>query len=265
MTETAAPAAAWNTPADEEVDLVGEYRLTVVRHVRHVRHVNHPGTAPAASAPASSGPAGLPAHDPVAARRFAESFGTIETVVDDLGTAAATEGLFADTRADLEVVRVGCWGDVIEISDPALVHCYGSHPVRAEAEALAERFPDAVVIASCVIDMNMPLGAWKIIHPDGTRLFAADGISEEGEDGEGDWELDGSAAAVASAFGITAQECEDESIDLDNEGWGNNWDALCTLALSKVSPPRDGRELSVFRVAHTEEAIGDMEEIWLGG
>ncbi|MDQ8701302.1 DUF6333 family protein [Streptomyces sp. LHD-70] len=250
MTETA-DTSSWYTPADAEVDYVGEYRLTVVRH--------------AATTPAASAGAELSAHDPVAARRFAESFGTIETVVDDLGTAAATEGLFAETRADLELVRVGCWGDVIEITDPGLVHRDGSHPVEAEAEALAERYPDAVVIAWCVIDYNMPLGAWKIIHPDGTRLFAADGAKE------GDWELDGSVAAVTTAFGITAQDIADADLELGEEGMGPNWDGLCTLALSKVSPlyregeeGREGRELSVFRVAHTEDAIDDMEEIWLG-
>jgi hypothetical protein len=98
----------------------------------------------------------------------------------------------AGTRADLELVRVGCWGGVTKITDPGLVHCNGLYPVEEQAESLAERFPGAVIIASCAIDYNMTYGAWKIIHPDGT-----------------------------------------------------------------------GRTASVFRVKHTEDATGNMEEIWL--
>ncbi|NBE52372.1 DUF6333 family protein [Streptomyces boluensis] len=246
MTETAA-TSSWCTPADEadeEVAYYGEYCLTVVRHV---------GTGPAASGVPHD--AGLPAHDPVAARRFAESFGTIEKVVDDLGTVSATEGFVAETRADLELVRVGCWGDVIEITDPGLIPSgYGTFPVDEEADALAERFPDAVVIASCSIDYNMPYGAWKIIHPGGARLFVSDRAKE------GEQDVEGSVADVVNAFGITAQDFADEDLD---EYF--HWDGLCDLALGKVSPLlREGRELSVFRVAHTEDALADMEEMLLG-
>jgi uncharacterized protein DUF6333 len=234
-------APAWYLPADADVVRYGEYGLTVV----------HPGPRTAA--------AELPAHDPAAARRFAESFGTVETVLQDLGTVPATEATSAGTRADLELIRVGCWGNITEITDPGLVHSNGIYPVYDEAESLAERFPDAVIIASCTIDYNMTYGAWKIIHPDGTRLFAA------GWAGEDNWDFDGSPTAVAAAFGITAQELSDEDVDLDADANVFYWGGLCTLALKQVAPlDLRGRAVSLFRVAHTEDAIGNMEEIWLG-
>jgi hypothetical protein len=82
----------WYFPADADVVRYGEYSLTIV----------HPGSPTDA--------ADLPAHDPAAARRFAESFGTVDTILEDLGTVPATDAVSAGTRADLELVRVGCWG-----------------------------------------------------------------------------------------------------------------------------------------------------------
>ncbi|MFJ6751794.1 DUF6333 family protein [Streptomyces sp. NPDC091266] len=230
----------WYAPADAEVARHGEYRLTLV----------HPGS------PADA--AGLPAHDPAAARRFAESFGTVDTILEDLGTVSAAEGVAAGTRADLELIQVGCWGNVTEINDPGLVHCNGIYPVHDEAEALAKRFPEAVILASCIIDYPMTYGAWKIIHPGGTRLFAA------GWHGEDDWDFDGSPADVAAAFGLTAQELSDGGVDMEGPVNAFAWGSLCDLALRKVVRLNyTGRAASVFRVRHTEDATGNMEEIWL--
>ncbi|MGW2346441.1 DUF6333 family protein [Streptomyces sp. NPDC001661] len=243
MTE-AATSSHWDEPADTKVRWHGDRRLTVVRHARP-----RPAAVPAA---------GLPAHDPVAAREFAESFGTIERVLDDLGTVPAVERVFPETRSELEQVLVGCWGDVIEITDGGLVHCDGAHLVDEQAEALAERFPDAAVIASCVIDYSMPYGAWKFIHPDGTRVFAA------GWDGEDDWDLEGSPADVAAAFGLTEREFAKAEIDLDAQAMSFDWSGLADLARESVSPLHHvERELSVFHVAHTEDAVGRMTEMWL--
>ncbi|WP_310725297.1 DUF6333 family protein [Streptomyces sp. N2A] len=243
MTDSVLPESSfWDVPPDTDVVRYGVYGLTVVR----------PGTR--------TDPAGLPAHDPAAARRFAASFGTIDTVLEDLGTVSATADTSAGTRADLELVRVGCWGGVTEITDPGLVHCNGIYPVEEEAESLAERFPDAVIIASCTIDYPMTYGAWKIIHPDGARLFAA---GWHGEDVD-HWDLAGSPADVAAAFGITAPELTDAGIDLHAAANVFSWGSLCRLALKKVAPlDHTGRTESLFRVRHTEDATGNMEEIWL--
>ncbi|WP_327109785.1 DUF6333 family protein [Nocardia sp. NBC_01730] len=230
----------WDAPSDADVVRNGEYGLTIV----------HPEFLADAT--------DLPAHVPAEARRFAESFGTIDTVLEDLGTVPATDGVSAGTRADLELVQVGCWGNVTAITDPGLVHCNGIYPVEEEAESLAERFPGAVIIASCTIDYNMTYGAWKIIHPNGTRLFAA------GWHGEDDWDYNGSPTEVAAAFGITAEELSEGDIDMNAAVDVFDWEGLCDLALGKVAPlDYTGRTVSVFRVKHTEDATGNMEEIWL--
>ncbi|MFH8568487.1 DUF6333 family protein [Streptomyces sp. NPDC017993] len=149
-------------------------------------------------------------------------------------------------------------GNVTEITDPGLVHCNGIYPVEEEAESLAERFPEAVIIASCTIDYHMTYGAWKIVHPDGTRLFAA------GWHGEDDWDFAGSPTDVAAAFGITAEELSEGGIDMNDDVNVFAWGGFSALALRKVVPfTHTGRAVSVFRVRHTEDAIGSMEEIWL--
>ncbi|MBB4782648.1 DUF6333 family protein [Streptomyces rapamycinicus] len=93
----------WDFPSDEPVERHGEFTLTVVR-------------------PPFPGPDGaLPAHDEARARAFAEAFGTVDRVLDHRETIAVTELIEVDTRADLEVIRVGCWAGVTEINDPALI------------------------------------------------------------------------------------------------------------------------------------------------
>ncbi|MFI0714412.1 DUF6333 family protein [Streptomyces inhibens] len=68
-----------------------------------------PSSTPDPRPPGSSTDAAdLPAHDPAVARRFAESFGTVDTILEELGTVPATADVAAGTRADLELVRVGC-------------------------------------------------------------------------------------------------------------------------------------------------------------
>ncbi|MFE0381489.1 DUF6333 family protein [Streptomyces inhibens] len=81
------------TPLAAGVLRYGEYSLTIF-------HPRIPGS--------STDAADLPAHDPAVARRFAESFGTVGTILEELGTVPATADVTAGTRADLELVRVGC-------------------------------------------------------------------------------------------------------------------------------------------------------------
>lgn len=101
----------WNVEEDHEVVRYGEFSLTVVR------------------APVPGG-AGVPAaHDPERAREFVASFGTVDAVLEELAPVGATEGVELATRADLDVVRVGCWGGVTEIVDAALGNVGDDFPV----------------------------------------------------------------------------------------------------------------------------------------
>ncbi|WP_158812259.1 DUF6333 family protein [Streptomyces fulvoviolaceus] len=237
MTET----SFWDFPADAGVLRYGEYSLTIV----------HPGSPTEA--------VDLPARDRVAARRFAESFGTIDTILEDLGTVPATDDVAAGTRADLELVRVGCWGGVVEIIDPALGHTADDFPVLELTEELHKNLPDAVIIAACTIDDSTTHGAWAIFHPSGTKLLASGR-----HDQEDDWYVEGEPQAVIDAFGITGEALAQEGIHLDEPDHTFPWDALTQLALERVAPlNHDGRAMSVFRVRHTEDATSIMQEAWL--
>jgi hypothetical protein len=230
----------WSVDPDQETARHGEFRLVVV-------HAPHPG-----------GSALLPAHDPARAREFVASFGTIDAVLEELGPVSATEPVPLATRHDLDLVSVGCWGNVTEIVDPALAHCGDSFPVLEQSQALRERFPDAVIISWATLDYTMTYGAWTFLHPDGTSLFAA------GWHGEEDWDLDGDVGAVVRSFGIPHEALADEGVDVEDDVNVFDWDGLARLALERVAPlDHTNRVMSAFRVRHTEDTTFDMEETWL--
>ncbi|MET8180628.1 DUF6333 family protein [Streptomyces sp. NPDC005336] len=230
----------WDYPSDEPVERHGEFTLTVVP-------------------PPFPGPDGvLAAHDQARARSFAEAFGTVDRVLDDQGTIPVTELIDVDTRADLDVIRVGCWGGVTEINDPALISLSERFPIQEQAEALADRYPDAVIVAAA--DMDLPgadYGTWKIVHPDGARLFAA------GFAGEENWDVEGEVTAILDAFGITPEQAAAAGVNPAHTPRSFAWDALAGLALKAVSPTdRRGLMASVFRVRRTEDAVVSMEDTW---
>ncbi|MET7644712.1 DUF6333 family protein [Streptomyces sp. NPDC005426] len=231
----------WEYPPDADIARHGEFRLTVVDR------------------PFPQGDGDLPAHDPARAREFAASFGTVDAVVEESGRIEAVERMPFATRADLDLIGVGCWGAVTEVNDPALVATGGALPLAEQADALAARFPGAVVIGSARIDHPVSYRAHVIHHPDGVRLFAA------GWSGEGDWDRDGRVRDVVEAFGIGPGDLARKSIELDDEPGDFAWDGLVRLALGRTAPlPRAGRTLSVFRVRRTEAIAGDLEDTWIG-
>ncbi|MER5852195.1 DUF6333 family protein [Streptomyces sp. NPDC002012] len=92
----------WECPPEQGVAQHGEFRLTLIGWPFH------------------TGGRVLPAHDPARAREFAAALGTIDTVAEEVDRIEATERLPFATRADLDLVGVGCWGTVAEVNDPAL-------------------------------------------------------------------------------------------------------------------------------------------------
>ncbi|WP_216590005.1 DUF6333 family protein [Streptomyces brasiliscabiei] len=239
---TEAEGTFWSVGEDQGVVRYGEFFLTVVR------------------APFPGSSAVLDAHDPERAREFAASFGTVDAVLGELGAVSATEGVGLGTRADLDVVRVGCWGPVTEIVDPALGNVGDDFPVWEQAKELRKRHPDAVVIGAATVEHGSTYGAWAVLHPGGAEVFAA------GWHGEGDWDVEGDTRAVVEAFGIDEDELAEDGVDLDDGFEEFDWDGLARLALGRVAPlGQEGRTVSVFRVRHTEDTTFAMEETWLEG
>ncbi|MGW0772623.1 DUF6333 family protein [Streptomyces sp. NPDC002835] len=230
----------WEYPPEQDIARYGEFRLTLVEQPV-------PGDVEA-----------LPAHDPGRAREFAAALRTVDAVLEEVERIEAVDRPPFATRADLDLVGVGCWGPVTEINDPALALSGGTHPLAEQADALAERFPGAVVIGSATIDHNITYGTHVIQHPDGARLFGS------GWSGEGNWESAGTPQEVVDAFGIGADDLAREDVDLDAGPGSFYWEGLARLALLRVTPLyRKDRSLSVFRVRRTEKVTGDLEDTWI--
>ncbi|MFJ3902920.1 DUF6333 family protein [Streptomyces sp. NPDC090025] len=230
----------WRHSAERELARYGEFRLTVVEP------------------PFPAGADVLPDHDPVRAREVAEALGTVAGVLGEVSRIEAVERMPFGTRADLDLVGIGCWGGLTEINDPALAYPGGEFPLANLAEEVSRRHPAAVVIGSATVDQHATHHTQVIHHPDGTRLFAS------GWAGEGDWDLAGAPREIAVAFGVGADELEERGVDLDAEPGDLDWAGLARAALRSVSPLlRTGRTLSVFRVRRDGRTAGDLEETWI--
>lgn len=88
----------------------------------------------------------LPPNDPERAAEFAHSLGTIGHVIEDLGPRKQSDTITVATKADLDRVRAGAWGNLVSISDPAFADDGNDMPLLPEATRLRERFPDARIV-----------------------------------------------------------------------------------------------------------------------
>ncbi|MGW6919112.1 DUF6333 family protein [Kitasatospora sp. NPDC054939] len=236
----------WTCPPDRPVHGWGEYTVTVLRPPFPAGA--GPGTAEALGA--------LPPHDPVAARRFAESFGTVECVLDELYRTDTVVPL-PRTRADLDVVHVGCWGGLIGLSDPALADNGNQLPLLAETEALHRRFPDARIVGSVGTDMGAHHSEDTVHLPTGLALHS------EGWDSTR-WDLTGDPHALLHALGIRPESLAGQAAELHpDDPAATDWQSFGRLALGPWDPwGRRTLQLSAFRVRHTAEYTDLMEEIW---
>ncbi|MEU8686214.1 DUF6333 family protein [Streptomyces sp. NPDC048611] len=239
MTET----TFWTCPPDREVGGHGDdHTLTLVLP------------------PFPSGTVSFAPHDPEGARHFAENFDTVDEVLEELPPVSAAEHLAPGTRADLDLIRVGCWGNVISVTDPALVDSIGDLPLLGASAALRERHPDARIVGSANVDCGEDHTEDLIQLPGGVMLHA------EGWPGVEPLDLTGDPHAVVRALGIGAETLVEEAIDLAEESDEIDWRALGRLALGPCDPwGRADLRMSVFRVRHTSSSTFRMEESWFWG
>lgn len=207
------------------------------------------------STPAS--PGGFAPHDPVRARAFAEDFPTIEAVVEELEPGNAGP-MSPHTRGDLDLVRVGCWGNVIAISDFALADNGDMSPVLDVTTVLAERHPEARIVGDASIDRGENHVETSIHLPGGLTLYY------EGWPAGNRYDFDGDPHAIAQAVGVTREDLAKRYIDLDEDPEFVAWGHFGGVLLEPFHPwGYVALEMSEFRVRHTENATYHMEEIWL--
>ena len=236
----------WTCPPDREVDGWGDFTITVL----------HPPFPTTAGPSTLAMIAGLAPHDPVRAREFAEAFGTVEAVLEEL-PRTDTVSVFPATRSDLDVIRVGVWGNVIGISDPALADNGTNCPLLEEVEALHKLYPDARIVGSAHNDMGADHSEDAILLPGGLMLHS------EGWDSSR-WDLTGDPHAILAALGTTAESLVGTDAELAaGSPADTNWQAFGSLALGPLDPWHfDVVQMSAFRVRHTEYYTGLMEEVW---
>lgn len=197
--------------------------------------------------------------DPGRARQFAEAFGTVDKVLEELESTTAADYDSVVTRADLDLIRVGCWGNVIAIADPALADNGVMCPVLEQTNTLQLRYPDALIVGSAWADCGSS-HAEDVIHLPGGLTLHTEGWPTE----DSPYHLSGDLPAVLRALDIDPAILPDEDIHLAQDPRSSNWSALGRLALGRSDPwGRSDLEMSAFRVRHTESATALMEEKWL--
>ncbi|MER5274574.1 DUF6333 family protein [Streptomyces sp. NPDC002809] len=232
----------WTLPPDRETRGSGSrYELTVLQ----------PPFADAAGGP--------PPNDADRAAEFVRSLGTVDDVIEDLGPRGRSDILTVATRADLDIVQVGVWGNVMSVSDPAFADDGNDMPLLAEATRLRERFPDARIVGRVEVHCGAEHTEDLVWLPDGTMFHAC------GWPGDEPFVVTGDPRGVMSALGITAEELEDLDVyvDLDDEPNQNDWGALATACLGEADPwGRADLVASSLRVRHSEHATSHMESLY---
>ncbi|MEU9862987.1 DUF6333 family protein [Streptomyces sp. NPDC047971] len=234
----------WTCPPQAEVRGSGDYTVTIVLPPFPDRSQE------------------WPPNDPERAREFASSFGTVDEVLEYHGERNISDGFALQTRADLEWIRVGVWGNVIGISDPSLADDGNSWPVLEQVGQLAERFPGAKIVGGASVHRGETHeeAAWVV---PGFALVHSEGWPCE--DDASMWTLDGDPRAVLDACGVTSGTAKEADVDYDpSDPTSTYWGGLGELILGPHRPWRRRRvRTSVFRVRHTRAATDLMEENWI--
>ncbi|MFJ6461116.1 DUF6333 family protein [Streptomyces sp. NPDC091387] len=203
----------------------------------------------------------LPPNSADQAAEFARSLGAIDDVIENLGPRKQSDLATVATRADLDVVRVGVWGSVMSVSDPAFADDGNDMPLLAEATRLRERFPDARIVGRVEVHCGAEHTEDLVWLPDGTMFHAC------GWPGDEPFVVTGDPQGVMSALGITVEALEDIDVyfDPDDEPNQNDWGALATACLGDADPwGRADLDASSLRVRHSEHATSHMEGLYFG-
>ncbi|WP_158713159.1 DUF6333 family protein [Streptomyces sp. NRRL S-1813] len=204
------------------------------------------------------GPASV-AHDPVRARQVVEELGTIAEVLEQLPDRPLGDVSDPRVRADLDLVAVGCWGNVVHIIEPALGSDLLTPAMTLEVRRQRARHPQARIVGSLEIDYGNSYCEDVVDLPGGVEAFAG------GWDCDDEWEFSGDPEAVLRAIGVDRGAAADAGFELDEEPLDRVWSDLGNLAIWGLhAGAAAGLPVSVFRVRRTPEAAIDLKEVWFG-
>ncbi|MEU9114489.1 DUF6333 family protein [Streptomyces sp. NPDC048483] len=239
--------APTGTDPDEELQAWGTVELTLL--------------FPPFPAPGEAGGPVLALHDPVRARQVVEALGTVEEIVARLPDRSWEDLPEPETRADLDLVAVGCWGRLVRIVDPALGSSFTVLAMDEEIARQRKRHPEARIVASICLELGVGHEEDTVQLPGGGRVSAVRWDSSDPDA----WRVHGDPAEMLRVLGVDRAVAVDAGFDLDAEPRERLWRQLGSLALGGFSSDdADGRQVSVFRVRRTEQTEGDLEEVWMG-
>lgn len=201
----------------------------------------------------------LPPHDPAHARRVVESLSTVADVVSAQGERPRRDVPAPRTRADLDVVAVGCWGDVVHVIEPALATDAIHYALEDEVRHQAKLHPQARLAGTVFLDMVADWSQYVLAAP------GAGVVTAGGWDGI---EVEGDLAALLDAIGADLQTDLSDEVDLDDPDTLDDFvlSDLATLVRGGLNlnyPHDQDLFVSVFQVRRPETTAGEMAEVWI--
>ncbi|MFE0380629.1 DUF6333 family protein [Streptomyces inhibens] len=199
-----------------------------------------------------------PAHDPQRARAVVAELATVSSVVEELEPILRRDIASPRLSTDLDYVTVGCWGNVVQIVDPA----FGedgviSSNLDAAFDAQVKAHPDARITAACEMYSAESYGKY-LAHIPGHSPVSADGWDEQ--------YITGDPTAVLRAIGITPGDPGTENLDLDDPApyIGTEYLNLIACGLHSIYTV-ETLTVSVFKVTRPEDTQEDIKEVWNRG
>jgi hypothetical protein len=122
-----------------------------------------------------------------------------------------------EVRADLELVAVGCWGNVVHIVDPALGSDLLTDAMTQEVRRQRERHPQARIVGSLEMDYGNSYCEDVVDLPSGENAYAG------GWDCDDERDLLGDPEEVLRAIGVGRGAAADAGFDLDEEPTERVW------------------------------------------
>ncbi|MCZ2524117.1 DUF6333 family protein [Streptomyces sp. HB2AG] len=197
-----------------------------------------------------------PAHDPVRARAVVAGLPTVATVAEELGPVLRRHTGHPQDIGDLDHVTVGCWGDVVQICDPA----FGEDGILSTNlddafDAQVEAHPEARITAVCEMYSFESYGKYLAHVPGQPRLSA---------DGWHDQYVTGDPAQLLRAVGVDPRTSGVEYLDTgeDDPFVGTEYLDLLARGLHSVYS-KENLAVSVFRVTRTEDVRDSLADVWL--
>ncbi|MEU0299699.1 DUF6333 family protein [Streptomyces sp. NPDC006175] len=190
-----------------------------------------------------------PAHDPVRARAVVAGLSTVASVAEELEPVLRRDDTGPRYTDELDLVTVGCWGGIVQISDPA----FGedgvlSSNLDAAFTAQVAAHPEARITAVCEMYSAESYGKY---------LAQVPGLPPLSADGWDDQDTTGNLAALLRATGAA---CPDGDEDDDPYIDAETLDPLAGGLHSVYA----GENLLVsrFRVTRTEEVREALDDVW---